>query len=383
MSLTAFAVRRPGKSIMLALFRTYRTSAAISVLIAATAAGQVVPAIHLRAPDARLDEELTDIARTRSAIRELADGRVILVESGSHSRLLVVDFAKNVAEVIGRRGAGPGEYDVVVGAVALPADSTLVLTGSGRWLFLVGGRIAGTVSRSEQVARTGTVCGGISRSGMVLVCPSAGFTEDSTERFLVNRATGKSEPVAHLALGHEPGFPPQPAARGGTVTYPRAPWKSYEDAIMFEDGWIAVVRFQPYRVDWRHPDGRWLRGSALPVPVVPVTVSEKKAYMDRWSEETGRARQQPEMFEPWPKTVPPTKYLSPLIAAPDGRVLIPRAETVRQPLPSYDVVSRQGKLEAKVVLGPRERLLGFGRRHVYSVATDADGIQRIRRHPWP
>jgi hypothetical protein len=49
----------------------------------------------------------------------------------------------------------------------------------------------------------------------------------------------------------------------------------------------------------------------------------------------------------------------------------------------YDVVGRSGRLEEQLILGPNERLLGFGARSVYLVVTDIDGTQTIQRHPWP
>jgi hypothetical protein len=46
-----------------------------------------------------------------------------------------------------------------------------------------------------------------------------------------------------------------------------------EQALLFPDGWLAVLRKEPYRVEWRAPDGRWHRGSVASDSVIPVTVS--------------------------------------------------------------------------------------------------------------
>jgi hypothetical protein len=48
-----------------------------------------------------------------------------------------------------------------------------------------------------------------------------------------------------------------------------------EQAVMFADGWIGIARRDPYRVEWRAQDGQWLRGPAIPVPVVRVDEPEK------------------------------------------------------------------------------------------------------------
>ena len=50
----------------------------------------------------------------------------------------------------------------------------------------------------------------------------------------------------------------------------------------------------------------------------------------------------------------------------------------RHPSPAA-IVGYSGML----VLPEGQRLAGFGAASAYSVVTDDDGIQRIRRHPWP
>jgi hypothetical protein len=49
----------------------------------------------------------------------------------------------------------------------------------------------------------------------------------------------------------------------------------------------------------------------------------------------------------------------------------------------YDVVDRRGVLARAIRLGPREAIVGFGRRHVYTLLVDNDDVQQLRRHPWP
>jgi hypothetical protein len=46
-------------------------------------------------------------------------------------------------------------------------------------------------------------------------------------------------------------------------------------------------------------------------------------------------------------------------------------------------VNRRGGLDGQLVLATNERVVGFGARSVYLSVTDDDGIQRLRRHPWP
>src|SRR6185436_1924043 len=38
-----------------------------------------------------------------------------------------------------------------------------------------------------------------------------------------------------------------------------------ESASLFEDGWLALVHLDPFRVDWRRPDGTCVKGAPLPI----------------------------------------------------------------------------------------------------------------------
>lgn len=48
----------------------------------------------------------------------------------------------------------------------------------------------------------------------------------------------------------------------------------------------------------------------------------------------------------------------------------------------YDVVDREGRLDAILILPPNEAVVGFGRSSVYVVETSELDLQRLRRHPW-
>jgi hypothetical protein len=81
--------------------------------------------------------------------------------------------------------------------------------------------------------------------------------------------------------------------------------------------------------------------------------------------------------------MPPFETPVTLLASPDGHLLVHRLPTLAEPGVRYDVIDRAGNRVTQVVLGWKEHVLGFGARSVYVVTTDDDGIQRLRRHPWP
>jgi hypothetical protein len=57
--------------------------------------------------------------------------------------------------------------------------------------------------------------------------------------------------------------------------------------------------------------------------------------------------------------------------------------TADAPETRVDLVDRTGALRGVVVLGVRERILGFGVNSMYVVRMDEDDLEYVRRHPWP
>ena len=78
---------------------------ALHVLASGIAAQSPAPEITLSKPDAEFAEPFSEIA----SIRELRDGRVIVVDTRERV-LKLVDFGRTSASMIGHKGAGPGEY---------------------------------------------------------------------------------------------------------------------------------------------------------------------------------------------------------------------------------------------------------------------------------
>ena len=111
----------------------------------------------------------------------------------------------------------------------------------------------------------------------------------------------------------------------------KSPLASEGEAWLFPDGWIAVAHPDPYRVDWRRPDGRWIRGAPLSFTPVKVDEGEKCfAAARRGSDACDLDR-----YPGWPENVPafqmdtdPWRRIGPngivLRAAPNGMLLINR-----------------------------------------------------------
>jgi hypothetical protein len=348
--------------------------------VSASLHAQVPEIRRLPPPTAQLPEEFTNL----TSLRELSDGRVLITDR-KDARLAVVDFSTGSVKAIGRLGSGPAEYQDLGPVFALSSDTSVVIDiGNSRWLILVEDRIAATLPPDTPAIKAVLfwVPFGADRLGHVLsmaIRRGGGARTDSVDMVLITRATGRTQLVGALRYGLPtqslPAVSELPGGRGVSVSRP--PFNIREEQrLLFPDGWIAVARYEPYRVDWRSPNGEWRLGPPLPVRTAPFTTREREAYIRRSPAWARRATE-------WPVNVPPFDQTFPLLASPDGSVVIPRVPTADQPEPRYDVIDRQGALGAQLLLPMGQRLLALGARSAYVVVTDTDGIERLQRHSWP
>jgi len=365
--------------------------ACVVIVPVIAAAAQSPPRVSLRPPDATLPVEFTGI----TSVRELTDGRVIVTD-GREQRLLVADFRAGTAEEIGRKGKGPGEYTMVGFVHSIGRDSSIISDLlSRRWILLDGARIVATVPPDARaIVVTHASIQGADQLGRVMLtmlppATKSGVTvvtkHDSAEVTLVSRATGRADTVARLRR--------RPTELARTVDANGVVTSSYslrnsdvlatgEDAVLFTDGWLAIARLEPFRVDWRSAAGRWIRGAPLPIPLVRMDGRERQAYMQRIAG-GGRVRDQSEMTG-WPDFIPPFFVQGrTLFPAADGRLLIRRTKSAGFEGVRYLVINRSGGLDGQLDMPANSNIIGFGARSAYVIATDADDIQRLQRHPWP
>jgi hypothetical protein len=343
-----------------------------------------------------------------SAVRELRDGRVI-VSDDELTRLVVADFTSGAVQQIGRKGQGPGEYQQVARIWPLPGDSTLVKEPWGtRWLLLAGARVVATLGLAERVVTTAgmmplqgsdtlghVITTTFGRDARGAVSPDAPFA-----LLRIDRRTMRVDTVARLqnsemwrkknVSANEPStVPAGPSSGGARPRRYAVPILVPDDVAVFADGWIAIVRPDPYRVDWCSPRGTCTEGAALSKERIAMTAREKQAYLEAArAEHLGPKTDKVEETFGWPSYVPP--FASPsgldgsaVLAMPDGRAMVSRLPTADARMNRYDIVTRSGVVAAQLHLPLNERVIGFGAKTIYIRRVDADGDQYLRRHAWP
>lgn len=361
------------------------------------------PVLRLSGAGVVLAEEFTEL----SGLRELRDGRVLVTDIRD-GRLVVADFKTGSVQQIGRKGNGPGEYRQVARIWALGGDSTLVKEPfAPRWMMLVGDKVVATVGSSDP-ALTAVAMGPLQGTDAVGRVYATTFGKNARgvpaieEPLVLLRVDRRSARVDTMArVQHEElwkrgaGLATPPMAERAAGGAPNAP-KRYSIALMapdqvavFTDGWVAIARPDPYRVDWCRPDGRCTEGKPMGYEKPAMTTQEKQAYLDAakithsWPPTT-----KVDETSNWPSYVPP--FASPsgidgsaVLAMPDGRAMVARLPSASVRMRRYDIVSRAGVVEAQLQLPLQERVVGFGTKTIYVSVIDADGVQRLRRHVWP
>jgi hypothetical protein len=361
---------------------TYRRLAFLAVLTT-QGSPRTTP---LPPPNASIDVEFTRIV----AIRELADGRVLVADGGDR-KLYVADFATQRASVVGREGGGPGEYRNVGQLFALAGDSTLLVdVQGGRWLLLRGTEIVQTVAADAPALRDGyRNPSGADARGFVIASRLMGAStgpgvdlprQDSSHLVRVSRANGRVDTIAALQARPARIQTTGPRGQPTSISITTNPLAAGDLVAMFPDGAIAIARVKPYRVDWILANSARVAGSPLPFIRIAVNDREKNAVMIRQAARSGRASAAPGSIDDWPEVIPPF-LTGALLAAPDGRLWIRRTPSAQAPETVYDVVDRNGTIAARLTMPPNESLAGIGRTMLYSILTDDDGVQRLGRHP--
>ncbi len=386
-------------------------STSLLSLVALVACGQsdglddAVELIDLPAPNAELAEPFTAVA---GAV-ELTNGELVVVD-GSDAEVSVVDFAAGSRALLGKRGAGPGEYTAPVGALRLAGDTIAVLDVSG-----AGGGSARVVrfnpDRSAGATGTMMLFNMLDTSAVQgTMFPSATGDVFSTA---IKLRFGPAGPIpsdtmniVRFAMVPTPTFTtlahirtPQTGEReqrveGNAITI-RAPFPGLVTAdawTAFPDGRVAIIRGEGYTVEFLSPDGTVSAPVAIPYDRIPVTAADQEAELATTRQQLADAmvmirRSMPpgvtidiEVVPPpsWPTEYPP---VSAIVAFPDaaGNVWVRRATQARVDREQWDVIGPTGTLVARWRLPQAVRLVAVGDGTVYTTRVDEDDLRYLQR----
>ena len=340
--------------------------------------------------------ELEETFTFASSIFELPDGRVVVTDP-RENRIVIAQFGSNRVQALGRVGGGPGEFETASPIYALGGDSALMADmDARRWLFLVRDRFAGTIpadARGPAAVGNEMVLGTDGRGGVLTrrrpVTPAGSTTTKASDSLWIVRVSivsGRIDTIARVRAARVTTELTR-NEKGEVMSIRQSvpnPYGIEEPVAACADGWLATVRLDPYRVEWRSPSGALVRGAPIASTGVPLTAAEKRGFMARIAKTLGRPARSPDVYPEWPAQMPPVESQSRFTAlcSPNGHVLVNRSKTIARPEARYDVVDRRGVRTEQIALSANEHVIGFGKRTLYSVFVDDDGAQHIRRYAW-
>ncbi len=383
--------------------------AATALLVAcagASDAPDAVTLVDLPAPAAELAEPFTAIA----GATELSTGELVVVD-GSDAEVSVVDFAAGSRAVLGKRGAGPGEYTAPAGVLRLAGDTIVVLDiagggggGSARIVRFNPDRTPGATGNMmlfnmlDTSVVQGTMFAGAggevySTAVKLRVGPSGPMPSDTMHvvRFALS-ATPTFTTLGHIRT-------PQTGEReqrieGSAITI-KAPFPGLVTAdawTAFPDGRVAIIRGEGYTVEFLSPDGTASPPVAIPYDRIPVTAADQEAELASTRQQLADAmvmirRSLPpgvtldiEVVPPpaWPTEYPP---VTAIVAYPDkaGNVWVRRATQALVDREQWDVIGPTGALVARWRLPQAVRLVAVGDGAVYTTRADEDDLRYLQR----
>jgi hypothetical protein len=403
--------------------------AAIALLLAlfgaasASAQARAVPSISL-------DRGATEFAESFSALStlvELRDGRLIVLDS-KEKDLRLVDMARPTARRVSRLGGGPLEYQVPGILLAGAADTVIYFDMTQRRFLQLSkngvplrtipyGSTAATASPDQmqslmsQMMPTSADARGVlfgQTMGMSMPAmdgksgPPMPTFADTVEIQSLDPRSGRVTTLARIRspmAQAKPKIEMTGTAVRMTITAPDfrpgAAW------AVLPDGRLAVLRDGVYRVHFLTPGRPETLGPLIPFTPVPVTAAERKAVVDslRASMEksmaamrktlgqAGRAAGTGLTFEARvlePSTWAPNKpAYNAIMSSPDGRLWVALSAPTGARVSRMDVLDGAGTLLAHVQLAAGEKFAGLGRGTVYTIRTDDDDLQYLRRYTLP
>ena len=226
------------------------------------------------------------------AVREMPDGRVMAADPLGGT-LTLLDLARGTATSLGREGQGPGEWRQPDAVLPLPGDSTLLVDLGNMRLSVLDpdGRFVAT--HPMTIGRPGPGAGpfdivqprAVDLQGRVYFQAvrrgaGPGAAPDSAEVKRWSRIEGEA-PVRIVRLRPPAMSSAGSGERGGgmQVRMRPVPLAPQDDWAVAPDGRVAVIRAEPYSVEWHSPAGAVVRGPQGPVSPVRVRDAEK----ERWS----------------------------------------------------------------------------------------------------
>jgi len=352
------------------------------------------PVIRLADPVTTLDEPFSRI----TGLRVLTDGR-ILVADPTEQALWRIDPATGGKEQLGRRGEGPGEYEIPGALFALPGDTTLMTDRVNRRLTMIlpDGRLSTSTIPMQLPSGVPIFPRGVDAAGRIYFDLAGIMMPGLEEAAASGRAplmrwdprTDETDTLGYV------NFPPMAGTtRPGEMRISMGgggPFRGRDEWAVTPDGRVGIARFQEYRVEWLQARSAPVRGPTVPFKPVKITEADKDAWADqmvsqgiRIEIENGRRRvgrpPRPDVDrQEWPEAMPP--FLAQAVSViPSGQLVVARATAAEAQERFYDVFDASGRPVRQIAVPADRRIVGFGVGTVFVVRVDEDDLEWLEAY---
>jgi hypothetical protein len=351
-----------------------------------------VERVALPAPIHTSPHEFTRVA----GVAELDDGSVIASDlAGQDVAVLTPEL--RLAAGVGRRGQGPNEFTSLGAIFLLRADTAVVEEPSyRRWRLVTPSALLGPI-RTELRHSVDIALVGVDGSGRTLEVHPSVFAARATgarpvpirafaeSLALIRRSRdgSRSDTLASLRGGYLGSASVERTVKGERMNhFLFHPLSAEDQAVSFADGWVAIVRVEPYRVEWILPDGTRRLGPVRTDVARPMTAADRQYAIDSRQSRVFKGVFRPNDFATWPRMLPAFTNGA-LLTLANGNVLVRRERRRDDPVQAYEEFDRRGLLVRELSVPDGVRLIGSGRHGLYSAIKDSDDVEAISLHPWP
>lgn len=345
----------------------------------------------------RITSEFGEPFSAMNGLIELTDGR-LLVSDRREQAVRLVDLAKERLQDAARSGKGPLEYNSPGGFYRMRNGEIRMIDQTLRryLVFSAQGRPLRTepfaeVSSGVRMSNAGGDPHELDETGAEVVRPTMNMGREvaSDSGWVIRRYGTSVDSLMKLRLPESV----TNSAGGARVTAIKR-FSPADGMATAADGRIAVVRAEPYRVEWWRGGQRLAQGPVIPYDALKVTDADRaeaekaRAQVSmpggiRVMQSDGKGGQKPVDVG---SLVPPMQMaetkpaFDPMQLRIDtrGRVWV-RRYTAPGADHVYDIFEGEGRRVDRVQLPQDSALAGFGKGVVYVVRTDADELLYLGR----
>jgi hypothetical protein len=351
----------------------------LAILAVVPAALSAQRAIDLTGkPAASIEEPFTKI----SGVQELSPNLVVATDN-MEAKVFLVDFARGTVKQLGAKGDGPNEYRYPSPPIAAPSGAWIFDTYQRRAL-LIGRDGAFTAMKmlpEGPLARPqgSDAAGRVYFQGSDFDMNTRGFS-DTLPVVRWDPATDKVERVARVWGGGRV----RVVRESGVASTAReiTPFPNLDAWVALPDGRLALLRHEPFRIDFVSAGGVMTKGTPIATTPVAITARDRDWFRERntpgrMSAITlnggGGAQSQAPQWEDahFPLTMP-TFVGREVVTSPEGDIWIPRPFGAADRTRRYEIHDGTGKLVATATLDANSHIVGFGAKSVYVARVNPD-----------